>query len=58
VGADPPSSDTTPPTVSLTAPADAMPSILKAVHYICKKKGGEGAVQEIADLILAARHQT
>src|SRR2546427_6381427 len=37
------------------APADAMPSVLKAVHYICAKKGGEGAVREIADLILAAR---
>ena len=37
------------------APADAMPSVLKAVHYVCKKKGGEGAVREIADLILAAR---
>src|SRR5437867_6633753 len=37
------------------SPADAMPSVLKAVHYICAKKGGEGAVREIADLILAAR---
>jgi len=37
------------------APADAMPSVLKAVQYVCKKKGGEGAVREIADLILAAR---
>jgi len=37
------------------APADAMPSVLKAVHYVCKKRGGEGAVREIADLILAAR---
>ena len=36
-------------------PADAMPSVLKAVHYICAKKGGEGAVREIADLILAAK---
>ena len=36
------------------APADAMPSVLKAVHYVCKKKGGEGAVREVADLILAA----
>ena len=36
------------------APADAMPSVLKAVHFICKKKGGEGAVREVADLILAA----
>jgi 3-deoxy-D-manno-octulosonate 8-phosphate phosphatase (KDO 8-P phosphatase) len=40
------------------APADAMPSVLKAVHYICAKKGGEGAVREVADLILAARKQT
>ena len=39
------------------APADAMPSVLKAVHYICTKKGGEGAVREIADLILASRKQ-
>src|SRR5437016_14436513 len=37
------------------APADAMPSVLKAVHYICTKKGGEGAVRELADLILAAQ---
>jgi YrbI family 3-deoxy-D-manno-octulosonate 8-phosphate phosphatase len=37
------------------APADAMPSVLKSVHYICAKKGGEGAVRELADLILAAR---
>ena len=36
------------------APADAMPSVLKAVCYVCKKKGGEGAVREVADLILAA----
>jgi YrbI family 3-deoxy-D-manno-octulosonate 8-phosphate phosphatase len=37
------------------APADAMPIVLEAVHYVCAKKGGEGAVREIADLILAAR---
>ena len=37
------------------APADAMPSVLQAVHYICAKKGGEGAVREVADLILAAQ---
>ena len=36
------------------APADAMPSVLKAVQYVCAKKGGEGAVRELADLILAA----
>jgi len=37
------------------APADAMPIVLQAVHYVCAKKGGEGAVRELADLILAAR---
>ncbi len=37
------------------APADAIVPILKAVHYVCRKKGGEGAVRELADLILAAQ---
>jgi haloacid dehalogenase-like hydrolase len=39
------------------APADAMPSVLTAVHYICAKQGGEGAVREVADLILSAQKQ-
>ncbi len=37
------------------APADAMPVVLEAVRYVCAKKGGEGAVRELADLLLAAR---
>ncbi|TAL11244.1 MAG: HAD family hydrolase [Nitrospirae bacterium] len=37
------------------APADAMPAALEAVMYVCAKKGGEGAVRELSDLILAAR---
>jgi len=37
------------------APADAMPIVIQAVQYVCAKKGGEGAVRELADLILAAR---
>ena len=37
------------------APADAMPIVLETVHYVCAKKGGEGAVRERTDLILAAR---
>ncbi|WHZ20906.1 MAG: 3-deoxy-D-manno-octulosonate 8-phosphate phosphatase [Nitrospira sp.] len=37
------------------APADGMPLVLKTVRYTCKKKGGEGAVREVADLILAAQ---
>jgi 3-deoxy-D-manno-octulosonate 8-phosphate phosphatase (KDO 8-P phosphatase) len=36
------------------APADAMPSVLQVVHYVCKKRGGEGAVREVADLILGS----
>ncbi len=37
------------------APADAMPPILKVVTYVCRKRGGEGAVREVADMILAAK---
>ena len=40
------------------APADAMPIVIQAVHYVCAKKGGEGAVRELADLILAARFKS
>jgi 3-deoxy-D-manno-octulosonate 8-phosphate phosphatase (KDO 8-P phosphatase) len=34
------------------APADALPAVLQAVHYVCSHRGGEGAVREVADLIL------
>jgi 3-deoxy-D-manno-octulosonate 8-phosphate phosphatase (KDO 8-P phosphatase) len=37
------------------APADSLPQVLKAVHYVCRKKGGEGAVREVVDLILTAQ---
>lgn len=37
------------------APADGMPVVLKAVRYVCKHKGGEGAVREVAELILSAQ---
>jgi 3-deoxy-D-manno-octulosonate 8-phosphate phosphatase (KDO 8-P phosphatase) len=37
------------------SPADGMPPVLKTVRYVCKQKGGEGAVREVADLILAAQ---
>ena len=37
------------------APADGMAAIRAAVDYICKKKGGEGCVREIAELLLHAR---
>lgn len=37
------------------APADAMPEVLKSVQYVCRKKGGEGAVREVVDMILDAK---
>jgi YrbI family 3-deoxy-D-manno-octulosonate 8-phosphate phosphatase len=37
------------------APADGLPPVLKVVDYVCRKKGGEGAVREVADLILEAK---
>lgn len=37
------------------APADGMPIVCDAVHYVCRKKGGEGAVREIAEMLLSAR---
>ena len=40
------------------APADAMPSVLKAVHYVCSKRGGEGVIREVSDMILGpSAHQ-
>lgn len=36
-------------------PADGMPPVKQAVHYICRLKGGEGAVREVVDMILAAQ---
>jgi 3-deoxy-D-manno-octulosonate 8-phosphate phosphatase (KDO 8-P phosphatase) len=37
------------------APGDALPPVRQVVDYICRKRGGEGAVREVADLILAAK---
>lgn len=39
------------------APADGIPPVLKIVDYVCKKRGGEGAVREVADLILEAQKE-
>lgn len=36
-------------------PADGMPPVAAVVDYVCSKKGGEGAVREIIDMILEAR---
>ena len=37
------------------APADCMDPVRQVVHYLCRRRGGEGAVREVADLILSAR---
>ena len=37
------------------APANAREPVRNTVRYVCKAKGGEGAVREVADLILAAQ---
>lgn len=37
------------------APRDAVETVRKAVHYVCKKNGGHGAVREVVDLILRSR---
>ncbi len=37
------------------APADGMPQVAAVVDYVCQKKGGEGAVREIIEMILAAK---
>ena len=37
------------------SPADGLPLILAAVDYVCRKKGGEGAVREVVEMILEAQ---
>jgi 3-deoxy-D-manno-octulosonate 8-phosphate phosphatase (KDO 8-P phosphatase) len=39
------------------SPADGLPQALAVVDYVCQKKGGEGAVREIIDMILAAQQR-
>ena len=40
------------------SPADGLPQVLRVVDYVCRKNGGEGAVREIAEMILAAQGVT
>jgi 3-deoxy-D-manno-octulosonate 8-phosphate phosphatase (KDO 8-P phosphatase) len=39
------------------APANAVPEVQTAVHYITKQTGGNGAVREICELIIEAKGQ-
>jgi 3-deoxy-D-manno-octulosonate 8-phosphate phosphatase (KDO 8-P phosphatase) len=36
-------------------PADGLPQVRKIVDYVCRLKGGEGAVRELAEMILLSR---
>jgi 3-deoxy-D-manno-octulosonate 8-phosphate phosphatase (KDO 8-P phosphatase) len=38
-------------------PADGLRQVVEAVDYVCRKKGGEGAVREIIEMILKAQHK-
>jgi 3-deoxy-D-manno-octulosonate 8-phosphate phosphatase (KDO 8-P phosphatase) len=40
------------------APADALPSIAKVVHYRCQAKGGYGAFRDFADWLIELRART
>ena len=43
-------------TVGLSAaPKNALPAVKRAVHYVTKTAGGEGAAREFIDLILSSR---
>lgn len=39
------------------APADGLPQVLDVVDYVCRRKGGEGAVRELAELILSSHNK-
>jgi len=39
------------------APADGLPDVLAVVDYVCRNKGGEGAVREVIDMILIAQQR-
>ena len=42
--------------VGLSAcPADAMPEVRDAVHFVARSPGGRGAVRELCDLVLRAK---
>lgn len=40
------------------APADSLPQVLDIVDYVCRQKGGEGAVRELVEIILLSRSET
>jgi 3-deoxy-D-manno-octulosonate 8-phosphate phosphatase (KDO 8-P phosphatase) len=39
------------------APADALPEVREAVHYVADCRGGQGAVREVVDILLRAKEK-
>ena len=39
------------------APANALPEVKRKVDYVCRAKGGDGAVREVVDLIVGSQFQ-
>jgi 3-deoxy-D-manno-octulosonate 8-phosphate phosphatase (KDO 8-P phosphatase) len=37
------------------APADAVPEVLRAAQYVSSRRGGQGAVRDVVDLLLRAQ---
>jgi YrbI family 3-deoxy-D-manno-octulosonate 8-phosphate phosphatase len=40
------------------APADGLPQVIGIVDYVCRQKGGDGAVRELAEMILLSRNES
>ena len=40
-----------------SAPADAVPEVRAAVHWISQRNGGRGAVREFVEVVLKAQHR-
>ena len=38
-------------------PADGMPQVAEVVDYVCTKKGGEGAVREVIEMLLESQQR-
>ena len=38
-------------------PADALPDVRRAVDYVCRHRGGQGAFRELVELLIAARRE-
>ena len=36
-------------------PNDGIEDVKKIAHYVCKRKGGEGVLREVTDLILNSK---